>query len=926
MSNGQKFYDYLKSKKVESKAADTTHTHTRIPDKKQKIFGGKFNIPDNESKSFMEKYYQHVFVDNNKEYLTEKQLIENGPLLIDIDLRYEKDITTKQHTQDHITDLINIYAEKCSEILDIPENTVIKVYVMEKKEVNKLEDKTKDGIHIIIGIAMHKAAQIMVRNKVLEEIKVIWDDIPITNTWEDVIDEGVTKGFVNWQLYGSRKPEHQCYLIKSYYDITYSNEYWDPRINNISKFDTHAKIHELSARYTQHPSFEIRDSCKESFEDAKLNICKKGPVVKKKKLRNKPSFDNIDSIETLDALIEEWFEDINPVDYKLKETHEYVMALPESFYGPGSYTNWIRVGWALASTDKKMFLSWLKFSSQENCRDTLKGRDGKFDWNNVSQLFETWCGFDFDNPDGLTHRSIMYWCKIHAREKYEKVRKQTIDFHIDETVKRQTEFDLATVLYNLYKDMYVCVSYKNNCWYEYDNYRWYEIDSGNTLRLRISREMHAEYVMRVHDLTMYLHTLDQTDEAYEPTRKRVSIMGDICVYLNKTQWKSNIMKEAKELFFDKDFITKLDQNPYLLCCNNYVVDFKQKTYRKGQPDDFLSKCTNIDYIPINKSIHSKTIDEINTFIDQLFPNKELRKYMYEHLASILVGTNENQTFNIYTGSGRNGKSKLVDLMSKCLGDYKGTVPITLITQNRTSIGSTSSEIVQLMGTRYAVMQEPSKGDKINEGIMKEITGGDPIQGRALFKDTVTFIPQFKLVVCTNTLFDIKSNDDGTWRRIRVCDFKSKFLENPYEDEDKFPKSEYPHQYKIDKNIDNRFNEWAPVLLSMLVDKAFETQGNVNDCDIVMGSSDQYREGQDYLAEFAKDKIQKKPGSKVKKTEMHEVFRQWYTSNYGRAVPKAREINEFIDTKYGKYRTGQGWLNIAIIYDEIEEPITEECHH
>ena len=85
-------------------------------------------------------------------------------------------------------------------------------------------------------------------------------------------------------------------------------------------------------------------------------------------------------------------------------------------------------------------------------------------------------------------------------------------------------------------------------------------------------------------------------------------------------------------------------------------------------------------------------------------------------------------------------------MTKVLGDYKGTVPITLITQKRPGIGGTSSEIVQLRGVRYAVMQEPSKGDKINEGIMKEITGGDPIQGRALFKETVTFIPQFKLVV------------------------------------------------------------------------------------------------------------------------------------------------------------------------------------
>ena len=267
-----------------------------------------------------------------------------------------------------------------------------------------------------------------------------------------------------------------------------------------------------------------------------------------------------------------------------------------------------------------------------------------------------------------------------------------------------------------------------------------------------------------------------------------------------------------------------------------------------------------------------------------------------------------------TGSGRNGKSKYIELMSKGLGDYKGTVPITLITQKRNSIGSTSSEIVQLMGTRLAVMQEPSKGDKINEGIMKEITGGDPIQGRALFKDTVTFMPQFKLVVCTNTLFDIKSNDDGTWRRIRLVDFMAKFLDNPYEDEEKFPRDQYPHQYKIDKNIDQKFERWAPVFMAMLVEKAFEFQGNVNDCKMVLASSDQYREGQDYLAEFVRDKIQKKAGSKIKKTEAYEHFRQWYQINYGKGIPLARELHDFMNRRFGAYKQG-GWHNVAIIYDE-----------
>ena len=211
----------------------------------------------------------------------------------------------------------------------------------------------------------------------------------------------------------------------------------------------------------------------------------------------------------------------------------------------------------------------------------------------------------------------------------------------------------------------------------------------------------------------------------------------------------------------------------------------------------------------------------------------------------LVGTQTNQTFNIYTGTGANGKSKLVELMSLVLGDYKGTVPVTLITQKRNLIGQTSSEVAQLIGKRYAVMQEPSKGDRINEGILKELTGGDPIQARALFKDSITFVPQFNLVVCTNELFDITANDDGTWRRIRVVDHMSKFIDNPYENPE-FPREDYPYQYEVDRHIDEKFEIWAQPFAAMLVEIASDTQGVVKDCDIVKAKGKKYREGQDHF--------------------------------------------------------------------------------
>jgi len=908
-------------------------THTRIGKKELNIFGGSYQINESDWKTFMMNYYQHVFVDNNLEYLTEKQVVEDGPIMIDIDMRYDKSIKSKQHTKDHIIDAVVLYMEKIKELLDINDGAMIPVFVMEKKDVNMLENKTKDGIHMIIGVQMHKALQVLLRKKVLNDLKDIWEDLPLTNDWEDVLDEGVTKGFVNWQLYGSRKPDNQAYTIKNHFELTYTNKEWEIEECPLEKFSTEKYIYKLSAQYKEYQGFPMADGVHDAFEAAKLTLNQNNsggkktdgkPSMKYKlKVKSKTGlstaavYADIANEEMLDNMIESLFEDIGPSDYRTKETHEYTMSLPANYYGPGSYNKWIRVGMALYNTNPDLFLTWLKFSCQENCRDTLKGPNNKFDWRQVPELYETWTKFSNNNPDCLTYRSIMYWSKNDARDKYDIIHKDTIEFFISHTIQTSTafEFDLACVLYNMYKERFVCTSIKNKTWYEYINHRWHEIDSGNTLRLAISREMHHIYFNKTCEITNSAHAIgDAGNPARDKLMKTAQKINDICALLKKTNSKQNIMREACELFYDKEFINKLDKNPYLLCFKNGVVDFKHRIHRKGQPDDFISKCTNIDYIPYNPTKNASVVNELNDFMKQLFPVKELNEYMWDHLSSCLIGVNTNQTFHVYKGSGRNGKSVLTSLMGKCMGTYKGTVPITLITTKRNSIGSTSSEVAQLDGIRYAVMQEPTKGDKINEGTMKELTGGtDPIQARALFKDTITFIPMFKLVVCTNTDFEDTSNDDGTWRRMRYIDFMSKFLENPYEDEIKFPRSECPYQFPLDRKIEEKFDEWVPVFMSILVQKAYENLGLVKDCDTVMANSDKHREGQDYMAGFLKDNIRAKEGSIVKKTNMMETFKTWYIQNYGKTLPKGKEITEFMNHRFGVYN--KGWHNIEIIYDD-----------
>jgi len=401
----------------------------------------------------------------------------------------------------------------------------------------------------------------------------------------------------------------------------------------------------------------------------------------------------INSTEKIDVELAKIFDDLSPMEYELKETHEFTMILPDKFWGIGSYDKWIRVGWALKNTSERLFLSWVKFSSQSP----------EFSWDKMEELHSMWDNFQTNNHEGLTKRSIMYWAKNNSPQLYKKVRDNTIDFYIEETLNNNggnnenssagaTEFDFANVLFHLFKDKYVCVSIRNNIWYEYINHRWLEVDSGNSLRLKISKDMHEIYLVKIRDIMNILHTthVDPAHEDHKRWEYRVKILSDRGLLLKKTTWKNNIMREARELFYDKDFMNNMDVNPYLLCFNNGVIDFKEKTFRKGLPEDNISKCTKIDYIPLDKKRHEKTILEIEEFMEQLFPIEELRNYMWKHLASCLIGTNDNQTFNIYTGSGANGKSKLVDLMAKALGDYKATVPITLVTQKRNNIGSTSS--------------------------------------------------------------------------------------------------------------------------------------------------------------------------------------------------------------------------------------------
>jgi len=889
-------------------------THTRIASQELNVYGGVYSIDKEELPIFRRLYYEHVFVKGRREYLTERQLDGSGPILLDLDFRYDYNVTKRLHTYEHIQDLVLLYLEELKEFFVFEEKS-FPIFIMEKSNVNRIADKqiTKDGIHIIIGIQMDNTLQTMLREKILEQIGDIFE-LPLKNQWNDVLDKGISEGVINWQMYGSQKPSNEAYKLTYYLtaklDVNDNN--WLTTAKDPKDFDLLKDLHLLSAQYDGHIKFDLNEKIKEEYNKRRENKTNKQKSSSKSKINiifeeqeGEIQLSDIKNQETLKKAVDNIMGNIKVNEQYIKETHQYAQILPEKYYKPGSHLLNTQVGFALKHTDDRLFLSWIM----------LRAKASDFDFNDIPHQYKRWKNDFTKRPDGVTRASIMYWAKQDAYEEYKKVKANTVNQYIEDTIFDAGDWDYAMVLYHLFKDKYVCSSITNKKWFVFNKHRW-EKDEGQRLRMAISKDLFELYSAKQSEYLSESQHYEPSDENHEKFQRKIKKIAEICIKLKKTNDKNNIMREAMEIFFDKDFAKNIDSNPYLMCFTNGVFDFKTKQFRDGYPQDYITKTTGISYTQFDSVNDVEIANEIIEFMKQLFPQQDLCKYMWDHLASVLIGVKKEHAFNIYRGSGSNGKSILTDLMSQCLGDYKGTVPITLVTDKRSSIGGATPEVMQLKGVRYAVMQEPSKDAIINEGIMKELTGGDPLLGRALYCDSEIFIPQFSFIVFTNALFEIKSNDDGTWRRMKLVDFLAKFIS-----EGETHTDDTIYVFPKDKSLKEKLPKWAPVFIAMLIKRACETEGEVKDCQEVVEASNKYRQSQDAISGFIIDKIIKVCNNYgVNQTSLNNAFKEWFQMNYGnRRAPKMSELVEAMIKKFGnKNSKSNKWHNIKIKEDECGE--------
>ena len=937
--------DFLKSH-VYQKGTHPYHTHTKMKNEEEGIPGGSYYIPQEDIAAFHELYVNSVFVKNKKAHFTEKQL-EKGIILVDLDFRYPLDTTERQHNEDDIAEIRDIYLDELKELYQFDETTAFDVVIMHKPNVNRVTEKnvTKDGIHLVITIPAKRSVQLLLRKRVLDRMKAseALSQLPIINEWEDVLDSTIVGGKTNWQMYGSCKPGNETYQITHWFSCKFDetdSEFMIQRIdpNTIDMKRDYTKI-SANSRPEYEPFLRL-EAAKAAAEEEELSLKKTNSNAT---ISSSPSSINmlrsamnnpfgfaaispgdvmqVKNREELNDLVAKFIDTTPLENYVQVETYYYLMILPDTYYGQGSYAKWIRAGWALRNLDPvTMFLAWVAFSAQSPL----------FNFSDIHDMWTKWNKpEDIGQPGGLTWRSVMYWAKTENPVEFAKIQRQSMSYYLDRTLDTMMfasdasektpagcgDYDIATMLYQLKKGEYVCTSVKASIWYQFEKNRWIENDSGTSLRNAISTELRSIYMAKANELFKAINETEGDDRRRDALQKRFDKVMAIHTRLGKTNDKKNIMTEAKELFYDRNFQKNIDTNPYLLGFNNGVWDFKEKIFREGRPEDYLTKTTHIDYI---ESKDETVVEEIREFMRQLFPVPELETYMWEHLASTLIGVSHNQTFHNYLGIGRNGKSVLGDLMGKTLGDYKVDLTPEFLTSPRPRIGGLSPEIVKLRGVRYVCMNEPTKGSVLYEGPMKQLTSGlEPMECRAPFMpEMVEFIPQCKLVMMTNYLVDVHAQDEGTWRRIRVVDFLSWFTENPVNNN-----PEKPYQFLIDHNITEKFEKWKTVFMSMLVDKVLVTGGVVKDCGMVTAASANYRKCQDVINEFVSEKIVRDPESTMSKRLVSHEFTAWHISAYGSKGPKPKEVHDAIAKAFFK-PNGNGWDGLRFKVDFEKIPGTQ----
>jgi hypothetical protein len=218
-----------------------------------------------------------------------------------------------------------------------------------------------------------------------------------------------------------------------------------------------------------------------------------------------------------------------------------------------------------------------------------------------------------------------------------------------------THYDIAKFIYGIYKDKFRCVNNDKGIWYQWNGQRW--VPGNDLLQIKLSEEF-VDYYKKARQLYVENGNKSKSRDLEHKIKK----IDDLIKKLKTSNFKTAVMTECATIFYTnhKDFESKLNENPNLLGFNNGIYDLQSMEFRNGLPEDCITFNTNINYKPYVLGQNK----DMEMFLEQILPDKEKRVYVLKFLASCLSGSTADETFNIWTGSGGNGKSNLIELIYK----------------------------------------------------------------------------------------------------------------------------------------------------------------------------------------------------------------------------------------------------------------------
>jgi P4 family phage/plasmid primase-like protien len=559
-----------------------------------------------------------------------------------------------------------------------------------------------------------------------------------------------------------------------------------------------------------------------------------------------------------------------------------------------NYTDWINLGWVLRNIDYRLLETWVDFSKISSVY--IEG-----------ECHQLW---DKMRKDNMGIGTLRWWAKQDNLTKYNDVVNKSIIRLIDEALGSDgSHFDIACVVYAIFKDEFKAITKDN--WYKYDRekHKWVRAREGLELRKILSVDICKKFMERSHHYAEHCEDPIMKTINEEKSKKCINIAKQ----LKNASFKDSIMKECRTLFIDDKFEELLDSRSHLIGFENGVYDLKLHIFRDGMPDDYILLSTKNNYIKYNSDLFE--IGEINDFFAKIFTNKNLRNYVMDILSCIIDGSISQERFYIFTGQGSNGKSKLLDLIQKAIGEYYCILPIALLTQKRAASNAAQSELERTKGRRFAVMQEPSENERLNIGLMKELSGQDRILVRTLFKEPYEFKPQFKMILTCNELPEVPSDDGGTWRRIKVCNFSSRFCENPVVNKNEF---------HMDLELTDKFDKWKEVFISMMI----ERHKHINPSSIIEPSevriaTESYKQNNDIIGQFINEKIiidEEIREPRVTITKLYNDFRIWCSSNVikGKKCPDRNQLKAYFEKLLGVPYDNKGWRGISYKLEDNED--------